>query len=163
MRDLLSAGLRVAEAAIEAGGGPAVVAAAGRQDLPGELVLRDVRRHLLANPFVVLVSADLADEPLIAAEPVGPLERPPGGEGGAVEQFVDESIALVRIVVGEEAAHVIGGRQLSGHVERGAAEEFRVGTQVGRLDPHLPQFGEDQLVDGIIFRRVAPNKLRGRR
>src|SRR5262249_44800120 len=120
--DFLRPGLRVAETAVEAGGRVRIVAPAGSEDLARELVLGDVHGHLLANPFVVLVRPCFADEPLIAAEPVGPLERPPVGERVEVEQFVDQAMPLFSVVASDEMTNLVRSGQLAGQVECNAAD-----------------------------------------
>ena len=119
--------LRIAQPPEETGRRVRVIAASGGQDRAGQLVLRHVRADRAADPLVVLDRADLADEPLIDAEPVRPLERPPVGELGKFQEHIDQLGSLLRVGVGEEGANLGRAWEPADGVEIGTANELLIG------------------------------------
>ena len=81
---------------------------------------------------------------------------------GRVQQRVDELVALLRVLVGEERLRLVGGRQ--------AAEQSRYArrtnsSSVHRSDGgmrHLLELGEDVLIDVVRLRRVRPGEALAR-
>src|SRR5579883_1218429 len=100
--------LGIAQPTIETRGRMAVIAAAPRHDRASQLVVGHVGEHGLANPLVIEMRTDLADETLIATEPIRPLERPPVGELRTLQQLINHTLAFAGILVGEKAAHLVG-------------------------------------------------------
>src|SRR5437764_14361522 len=80
LSDFLGPRQRISQPTIEPGRRIAVIAATRGQDAANELVFRHVVENGLPNPFMILYRADLADETLVAATPIGPLYCPTAGK-----------------------------------------------------------------------------------
>ncbi len=124
--------LRVAAGPPVVGGRVLENAAAGGQQLAGELVERLVGQNALVDPAMELAHAGRLELLAVGAEDVAPLERPELGRVGAVDQFVDQPGPLVGLLAFEEGERFLGMGQAAGGVEVGAADEFFVAAEVGR-------------------------------
>ncbi len=102
--------------------------------------------------------ADLADEALIAAKSIRPLERPPVGKLRTLQQVIDHTLALAGILVGEKAAHLVRSGQLADDIEKDAAQKLAIAAQRRRLQAQQPQLGEDMMIDVIVFGRRVPDE-----
>ena len=80
-------------------------------------------------------------------QPVAPLHRPVIREFIARQKLVNEFTALVRVAVQNEAAGFACGRLCANHVQIGAPDKHRVGTEIGRLDVQLFQPVENELIN----------------
>ena len=150
--------LRIAGGAEVAGGRLIEGTAGGRDQFADELVVGPVLLDCLAQPAAESQHALVAHELPVAAQQVAPLECPVVDVRVARDHLVDQAapFLLGGRVVGEECAHPFGARDLSGEVERGAAEE---GGVVDRrrgqnLDPL--ELLVDQLVDVVGLGQGSP-------
>ncbi len=62
--------------------------------------------------------------------------------------------------VGQEGTHFFGRGQHAQHVEVDAPDEFSVGAELGRPDPHLVELLEDGLVDHVVSGNLGLDKAR---
>ena len=134
-------------------------AAAGGDDLLGELVEGFVLGDAVADPIVEDAHAVVVELALFDLEEVGPFQGPEVGELGTLEKGVDEPGALVGGGVGDEGLGVGGGRDEAEEVEPGAADEEGVAAQIGGVHAQEAQFLEDLFVDVVVRGRVAPGEV----
>ena len=125
--------------------------AGGGDDVADELVVGLVLRQARADPLVEGIAA-------VAVEGVvGPLvpqdRRPLVGESvgvvGAVEEPVDEFVALVGIGVGEEGPRLVERGDATGDVDRRPAEERGVVAPSRRRERQRHEVVEDVAVDEV--------------
>ena len=88
-----------------------------------------------------------------------PLQHPQFRELLAVEQFIDEVLALGRERGDQEPGVLFGGRQFADDVEVHAAHERGVVAHAARLDAELLQLVVDACVDVVRFDGRGPREL----
>src|SRR5690606_3825894 len=94
----------------------------------------------------------------VGTEDVGPLQGPKAGEVVAIDELIDEFIPLVRGGVLIEGLNFLEFGESAGGVEVGAAEEFLVGGEFRGEDLHRLKFGEDEVIDEVLFGRIVPGE-----
>ena len=141
--------------------GRVVLVRAGRgENLARELIVGRVRLDLLANPILEKFRAFAAEELRVHLEFVRPFVRPVIDEFRRADELVHDGVALLaqRPRVGEEGAHFLGAWRQAGEVQCDAAEEVRVGANLGRRDLHALPFRGDELVDAAPRLGLLPDK-----
>ncbi len=156
----LGDGLRLAalHGAVEVHLRVAEIAAAGREHLADEPVVRHVLLDARANPAVIglhRVGPELDGELRLDPQQVAPLHRPVVGELVSLQETIDELAAFVAVRILQELPGLFGRRQGADHVEVDPAHEDAVGTDSGGRDAQLLQPAEDQLVDPALGNRIG--------
>jgi hypothetical protein len=145
----------VLHGAIKIGLADLEIAAAGREQIAYELVVRLVLFDGGPNPVVIrlrCVGPQINGELRLHPQQVAPLHRPVIRKFIARQKLVNELGAFVRVAVQDEAAGFARRRLGANHVQAGAPDKHRVGTEIGRLDVQLFQPVENELVN-FTFRR----------
>src|SRR5262249_37620253 len=135
LADRLGGGHRVAIRAVEAGRRVLPGGALGRDDLPGELIERQVARDRVAQPALEDPYALVAHRLFFVAEQVGPLERPEIGKLRKADQTIDQPFAPGGIGRAEEAARLIERGKTADGVEAGTPQERGVIHRLRGIDP----------------------------
>ena len=77
----------------------------------------------------------------------------------AVQQFVNPPVAFVWVLVREKPGGFGGGRETSGNIDAGAAQERRIIANHRRRHPHGLQFVENEFIDQIFrFRQSCDRR-----
>ena len=156
MRDAFR--VAVLHGAIKIGLADLEIAAAGREQVAHELVVGLVRRDGAPDPVVIglrRVGPQINGELRLHPQQVAPLHRPVIRKFIARQKLVNEFGALVRVAAQDEAAGFARGRLGANHVQIGAPDKHRVGTEIGRLDVQLFQPVENELVNFTLRRRLG--------
>ena len=128
----------------------------GGQQLPDHHIDAGVLVDMIVQPFLEDKGAFDLNRLAIAAQDIGPFQRPQVSILGPVQQRVDELGPFVCFRALQKSLGLGRGRQHTAHVHIHAADKFLVGTQVRGQDIEHLQLGEDVLIDVVVFGRIAP-------
>ena len=126
------------------------VAAAGGKQIPRKLVVRHIAAQRIMHPAVVGlrgVGPEVHGKLGLDAEQVAPFHGPVIGEFIALEQPVDEQLALVGIAILEKIPRLERRRERADHIQIHAPDKYGIGADFGRGEILLGQPGEDQSVN----------------
>ena len=134
------------------------IAAAGREQVAYELVVGLVLLDGGSDPAVIRlrrVGPQINGELRLHPQQIAPLHRPVIRKFIARQKLVIELGALVRVAAQDEAAGFAGGWLCANHVQIGAPDKHRVGTEIGRLDVQLFQPVKNELVNFTLRRQLG--------
>ena len=127
------------------------------QQFAHELVVRLVFAERFAQIGIEIVNRFDARVIRIRPQQIGPLVRPEVGVLGALQQGVDQPLALIAARVGNKCANVIGIRQSADHVNVRAPQERRFRSHSGGRQVQLLELVPDVAVDEMLSRQFLVN------
>ncbi len=138
------------DGAVEVDLGHTEIAAAGREHLPDEPVIRQVLLDAVPNPAVIRlhrIGPQIDGELRLDPQQVAPLHRPVIRKLLALQQTINQGAAFVRVLVQHERSRLLRGGQRANHVQIGAADKHGIRADIGGLNAQLLQPAENQFVD----------------
>lgn len=124
-------------------------AAGGGEQITHHGVPRRVRGDVTADPVVIRPHGLRHEFVAIHEEEIAPSMRPVIDELGPLQQRVNEVVAFVRGLVGEEGLRFFHRGQNADCIEKRPAQELRVRGATGGRDVQLAQFRQNMLVDEV--------------
>ena len=137
------------------------VRAQAGDDLPRQVVERDIAGQLVAQPALKDPGPLLTHRLLFVAQQIGPLERPEIGEFGTVDELVDRAFRAYQDRSSRENARAIAGSGRRPIASRNARRRKMESSQTeDGLTLQGPQLGEDERIDGPLDNRRTPDEPR---
>ena len=132
-------------------------APARHQQTSRELIPRRVRRHLVADPFVIRPHRRHRQLALRHEQQVAPLVGPVVRELRPLQHLLDHAVALARArvsLIRDKRAHLARGRQHADRVEIDTPQKFLIRAAHRRRDVQLAQFFQHEVINPVPPRRT---------
>ena len=143
----------VLHGAVEVDRADAEIAAAGREQFAGKLVIGFVRREGCQNPAMIRlggVGPEIDGKLRLDPQEVAPFHRPIGGKFFPLQQPVNQRGALVRGLIQDELPRFHRRGQRADYIQVDAPDEHGIRADRRRLKPELLQLAENQLVNPAL-------------